>query len=130
MQIYQKALQQVKENWLFGKGLFGGYMFNADEGSNSFVWCHSTILQALYSGGVVGLIGMLYHLFEKYFYLIKKINFNKFILLVGFALSGGYGLIDVSYFFINYMVLFIIITILCDHVFTIKKEESVDESCN
>ena len=70
---------------------------------------------------------MLYHLFIKYFYLFKNISAEKFILICSFLASGIYGMIDVSYFFINYMILFIVIVVLCDDIYqdnhrTLKKQ--------
>lgn len=128
--IWERALKAVmSEQPIFGFGLFAGYneIFGADMNDALFNWCHSTLIQALFSGGIVGLLCMLYHLFIKYFYLFKNISAEKFILICSFLASGIYGMIDVSYFFINYMILFIVIVVLCDDIYqdnhrTLKKQ--------
>ena len=120
--IYKKVFERIKEYPLFGVGLWAGfdegYLY---EGFKGFDWCHSTLLQALYSGGLFGLGCMLFHLFFKYFYLIKKMTVEKIIVGLSFLISGLYGLFDVSYFFISYMIVFIVMTIFCDDVYQEKK---------
>lgn len=116
--IYKKVFEKIKEYPVFGVGLWAGfdegYLY---QGFDGFDWCHSTLLQALYSGGLFGLACMLFHLFFKYFYLIRHITLEKFIIFASFLISGLYGLFDVSYFFISYMIVFIVMTIFCDDVY-------------
>lgn len=115
IQIYIDSFNALKGNYILGKGIFAGFNVTIDE--TTFTWCHSTIIQVLYSCGIIGLLLFLFHIFEKYYYLIKNCSIEKIILLIAFMISGLYGLIDVSYFFINYMVLYIVITILCNFVY-------------
>ena len=44
-------------------------------------------------------------------------NYEKFTLFLFFLLSDLYGLIDVSYFFINYMIVLIVVFILANNYF-------------
>jgi len=39
---------------------------------------------------------------------LRQINIEKIIIIFSFAMSGLYGLFDVSYYFMNYMILLII----------------------
>ena len=54
--------------------------------------------------GLFGCFAMLVHLFQKYFVLLKKPNVWKITVVASFAISGFYGLFDVSYYFVNYMI--------------------------
>ena len=62
----------------------------------------------------IGLIGLLWHLFEKYYTLIKKINIEKLTLIFAYGFSGLYGLFDVSYFYMNYMIVLVITFIFAE----------------
>ena len=80
----------------------------------AFEWAHCTFLQAAFCFGIIGLIAMIYHMIEKYFTCLKKINLEKSTLIAAYLISGTYGLFDVSYFFINYMILLLITFIMSD----------------
>ena len=60
------------------------------------------------------IIGLLWHLFEKYYTLIKKINIEKLTLIFAYGFSGLYGLFDVSYFYMNYMIVLVITFIFAE----------------
>ena len=107
--------------------MFSGFTDRIDVPEGEFQWCHSTLLQAIYSGGIVGLIAILIHLFEKYFYLIKNMSIEKLVLIASFALSGIYGLFDVSYYFICYMVVIMIIFVLTDFIYQDKTTSIVKQ---
>ena len=127
LEIYQYTLRNLSPNWLFGKGIFAGFSYNVDVGNGTYQWCHSTLIQVLYSCGIFGLIIMLFHLFEKYYYLFKNCTLEKVILIISFLASGIYGLFDVSYFFINYMVLYIIITILSNDIYKLENSTLINQ---
>ncbi len=101
--IYEECLKVLKENMIFGQGILSSYK---DNGSGELVyeWGHSTILQTVRTMGLFGCFAMLVHLFQKYFVLLKKPNVWKITVVASFAISGFYGLFDVSYYFVNYMI--------------------------
>lgn len=123
--IYEAIVTAFKENPIFGKGMFSPFYNIIETGVGEYQWGHSTVLHTILTMGSFGVVALLYHFFEKYFYLIKKMNKEKFFVLMGFLLSGLYGLIDVSYYFINYMMVLIIILAIIEN--TISKEEEKNE---
>lgn len=102
--IYQEILNAFKERPLFGHGMFAPFSSN----SETYTWGHSTLLHTLYTAGGFGVGALLFHLGEKYYWLLRQINIEKIIIIFSFAMSGLYGLFDVSYYFMNYMILLII----------------------
>lgn len=101
--IYEECIAALKEYPIFGKGVLSAFEQN-DSGVIVYEWGHSTILQTVRTMGTVGCIAMIIHLFQKYFVLLKKPNVWKMMVIASFAISGLYGLFDVSYYFINYMI--------------------------
>lgn len=101
--IYEECINALKENPIFGKGVLSAFEQNAS-GDVVYEWGHSTILQTVRTMGLVGCIAMIIHLVQKYFVLIRKPTVWKIIVIASFAISGLYGLFDVSYYFINYMI--------------------------
>ena len=97
--IYEDCLQSLKEYPIFGKGVLSTF-----QGDGTYAWGHSTILQTVRTMGWVGIIGMTIHLFQKYYVLLNRPTLWKIITAASFAISGLYGLFDVSYYFISYMI--------------------------
>lgn len=122
IEVYTIALRDLQDNMVFGKGFLYS-LFIDDNPVGEYMWGHSTIIQTVSTMGLFGLAGLLYHFIEKYFVLLKKINFEKLIIFLAFLGSGIYGLFDVSYYFINYMVVLILIFIMCEPYFYNLKEE-------
>ncbi len=119
--IYIACLNAAKENLIFGKGMLAGFTDRIDVQEGYFQWCHSTLLQALYSTGLVGLLAMIVHLFLKYFYLIKHLSIEKLFLIMIMLLPGLYGLFDVSYFFINFMIVLVVILVVSQDLYSKNK---------
>lgn len=101
--IYEECINILKENPLFGEGILAGFQPN-ENGDVVYEWGHSTIFQTARSLGIVGCIAMVAHLVQKYFVLLRKPSVWKVMVVASFAISGLYGLFDVSYYFINYMI--------------------------
>ena len=97
--IYEDCIKSLKEYPIFGKGILATFQDNGE-----YDWGHSTIFQTVRTMGWVGIIGMSIHLIQKYFVLIYRPSLWKIITVASFAISGLYGLFDVSYYFINYMI--------------------------
>lgn len=93
-------------NFIFG----GGIISRIEERSvynqmqNTFLVYHSTILEVLVSGGIIGAIGLFIHIFEKYRMLFKKDKAFLFIFFIGYLMVDLYGLIDNTYGMYYYMV--------------------------
>ncbi len=93
-------------NFIFG----GGIISRIEERSvynqmqNTFLVYHSTILEVLVSGGIIGAIGLFIHFFEKYRMLFKKDKAFLFIFFIGYLMVDLYGLIDNTYGMYYYMV--------------------------
>ena len=73
-------------------------------------WYHSTFFDTLAATGIVGLVMASIHMFQKYhlFFKNKKDPFVFFV-YIGFVCSGLYGMIDVSYYNLIWLMLFVII---------------------
>lgn len=115
--IYKEAIANIQDNLIFGKGLLFSMFPVEGEVGNNYIWGHSTIIQTFSTMGIFGLLALLYHLFEKYYVLIKQANPEKIIIVMALAGSGLYGLFDVSYYFINYMVILIILFVVAEPYF-------------
>lgn len=108
--IYKTCLEKIKHYPIFGCGMLS--CFDAETGQ--FMWAHSTILHTTTTMGLVGTIALIYHMFEKYYYFFKKAELWKLMVILSLGMSDLYGMIDVSYYFINYMVLMIVILSVVD----------------
>lgn len=97
--IYEDCIKSLKEFPIFGKGILATFQYDG-----TYDWGHSTIFQTVRTMGWVGIIGMSIHLIQKYFVLAYRPSLWKIITAASFAISGLYGLFDVSYYFINYMI--------------------------
>ena len=113
--IYKKMLEASKDHLLFGKGLMSTqsadlYSVNPESlAVNGYFWAHNTFIHCLYISGIFGILCMLYHLYTKYYALLKKPNAKKVLCLLGLLASGFYGLMDISYYYIIYMVVMIVL---------------------
>lgn len=114
--IYQKFIDQFLQKPIFGYGILypNTLSGHVDVRPDAYQFAHSTILHTMYTCGSIGLIGLLWHLFEKYYTLIKKINIEKLTLIFAYGFSGLYGLFDVSYFYMNYMIVIVITFIFAE----------------
>ncbi len=112
LDIYKTYLSHLKPNFFFGKGMFEPFNTHFDLGvpnGTNYLWGHGTWIHCLYTTGIFGLIAWLFHTISKYVFLLKEHSKETMIVFSAFFFSGLYGMIDVSFYFINYMVVFIII---------------------
>ncbi|MBP5550565.1 MAG: O-antigen ligase family protein [Bacilli bacterium] len=115
--IYEHCIEEFKNNMLFGKGLYAPFFDNSFTGG--YQWGHSTVIHTMYTMGLVGLLALAFHMAQKYLNLFLRPNIEKIFIAIGFLTSGLYGLVDVSYYFINYMVVLIMILVCLEK--TIKE---------
>ena len=93
-------------NVIFGSGIISEIKEKSmyHEVMPTFVVYHSTIFEVLVSGGIIGIVGLAIHFFEKY-KMLYKINKNfSILLLIGYILVDLYGMIDNTYGMYYYMV--------------------------
>ena len=107
--IYEHCIEEFKASPIFGKGLYAPFFDNSFTGG--YQWGHSTFIHTMYTMGLVGLIALGFHMAQKYLNLFLRPNIEKVFIALGFLTSGLYGLVDVSYYFINYMVVLIMILV-------------------
>ena len=115
--IYEHCLAEYKNSPIFGKGLYAPFFDNSFTGG--YQWGHSTVIHTMYTMGTVGLVALIIHMAQKYLNLLLKPSYEKVIIVLCFITSGLYGLVDVSYYFINYMVVLIMMLVCLEK--TIKE---------
>jgi len=112
IQIYKTYLSNLKPDFIFGKGMFEPFLSHFEieiPNGGDYLWGHGTWIHCLYTTGIVGVGAWLFHTVQKYVYLLKEHSKESMIVFFAFIFSGLYGMIDVSFYFINYMILFIVI---------------------
>lgn len=109
--IYEDMLKNVKEFLLFGRGLFDSPDSN---GHYEYMWGHNLYIHAIYTTGFFGLGALLVHLFQKYYVLLKKPNKRTIFVSLAFLACGLYGIIDITYYYLNYMIVMIAILALME----------------
>ena len=93
-------------NVVFGSGIVSEIkeLSLYHEVAESFVVYHSTIFEVLVSAGLIGFIGLIIHLYEKYKMVFKKGIVFGSLLLIGYIVVDLYGMIDNTYGMYYYMV--------------------------
>lgn len=104
--IYEQCIAIIKQYPIFGRGILSN--FNE---SGTYIWGHSTYLQTAMTMGFVGVVLITIHMIQKYFYLARNIKLWQITTIFGLAMSDFYGLFDVSYYFVNYMLILVIVLV-------------------
>ena len=107
--IYEQLFNQSFDRFVFGHGMFAPLDLKYVVANEEYLWGHSTFLHTFYTMGFVGLLALIFHLYQKYYYLFKEPSAATILVAIGFLGSGFYGLFDVSYYFISYMILLMLI---------------------
>ena len=110
--LYIAILEASKSHIWFGQGLLSPLDSSTvlpNWYGDEYFWGHNSFIHALYISGIFGVICLGYHLYTKYLYLIQKPNEKKMTVLLGLLASGLYGLMDISYYYIIYMVVMIVL---------------------
>lgn len=114
--LYKQALDVIKNYPIFGEG------FNVSGFNLSVIkYYHSTPLQFLASLGGIGLFALIVHVFIKYFTVLKKFNLVSFFVLLSFLGPSLYGLIDVTFFSLPYLILLVVLIIISELNYSEKK---------
>lgn len=120
--IYKEVGKKFLAQPIFGHGIYSAYT-----SETFYAWSHNTFLEAASTLGSVGLIALIIHHVEKYVFCFKKISIEKIIILFGFIATDIYGFFDVSYFFINFVIVLMFVLISCNNIFNNKKEVLEDD---
>ncbi len=107
--IWRIGIASWKRNPLtimYGSGIISDFQvresFHGVE--NIYLVYHSTFFETLVMGGIVGIGCLIFHFVEKYKQLLKCDKTFLLIMLVGYLLVDGYGMLDNSYGMYYYMV--------------------------
>ena len=125
-ELFEAATDIWKTNFLtvtFGNGWVAEYAYERFPSMNVYVVYHSTFFQMLATLGVVGVIMLLFHFYEKYKQLFK---FNLSIcvcMFVGYFMVDLYGMIDNTYGMYYYMLPLAMIMASIDNL---DKKENID----
>lgn len=117
--LFNQTWQYFKEYPVFGIGIFGGFSWNGD--GDGYLWAHGTLFHTMLTMGSVGVLALAYHMVEKYFYLFKKLNLQKVIIILALFATDCYGFFDVSYYYPVYMVFLLIILLAAESIIEEKK---------
>lgn len=108
-EIYQMGIDSFTKsprNIIFGSGIIskvrGDALYHGRQ--DTFVVYHNSFLEVLVSAGIIGVIGLLIHLYEKYKMLFKKGLPFLLIFSIGYLMVDLYGMIDNTYGMYYYMV--------------------------
>lgn len=104
--LYEYVFKHVKYNLFFGIGLYSNFSWHLN--TDFFQYAHSTFLQTLFMAGIFGVVCLVIHLIDKYFYVIKNKNYLS-LMMMFYITPGLYGLIDVTYYSLYTIYLFFVI---------------------
>ena len=108
-ELYRMAIEQFIEKPFVG----GSFFANISDGSliyaNRPIIYHSTIFHVLGTMGLVGVGALIFHLYQVGKLFKKKFSFGVLILLVGMVATHIHGLIDNTFYMVNYMIITILI---------------------
>lgn len=112
--IYSKAIDLWKTDWkttVFGSGIVSEIDYRETYGNmdNAFLVYHSTFFEMLVMGGIVGIVALCVHFFEKYRQLWKREKAFALVMLVGYLCVDAYGMMDNTYGMYYYMIPLVII---------------------
>lgn len=102
--LYKEAIRLFLSSPIIGVGTTLAVIYDASP------WYHSTFFDTLAGAGIVGLVMLGFHMFQKYKLLLKNKQ-DPFVVFVyiGFICSGLYGVFDVTYYHFIWLILFAIL---------------------
>lgn len=105
--LYKEAMITWNTNWLtriFGAGIVAELTKEGFKDMNTFIMYHSTFFECLATLGIVGVLALGYHFYERYSQL-KLLNKKMLIyILIGFIVVDLYGMIDNTYGMYYFMI--------------------------
>lgn len=109
--IWNDSIEGFKNHPIIGNGLFSYGVTTIQNDYNRMMVCHNTYIQCLFSFGILGLISLIIHFFEKYRILYKNMTLFKVFYLLFSLIAFCQGMIDNTYFMIYFMLVYIIILV-------------------
>ena len=109
--LIKEALEHFKTNPLIGKGILGLIEIRTKviDGNTitlySFYSFHNFVVQVLAMSGILGLICVIYHYFEIFRLLFKKVDSHRLCIILVIVCSTIHGLVDNVFFMIHYTVM-------------------------
>jgi len=102
IELYQKAIEAFLSSPIIGIGTTLSVKYGVT------AWYHSTLFDTLAALGIVGLVAFGYHFYQKY-RLLWKYKKDSFVIFmyIGIICSGLYGMIDVSYYNLIWLFIFV-----------------------
>ncbi len=107
IRLYKEACYVWNTDWLtriFGAGIVGELVKEGFEDMNTFIVYHSTFFSTLAITGILGLIALAYHFFERYSQVKVLDRQTMAFVLIGFVIVDIYGLMDNTYGMYYFMV--------------------------
>jgi len=103
--IYTEGLKIFKQYPLFGGGWISIYSFPF---AGRIFMFHSTFIQALAAMGLYGLFALFVHYYQIGNFMIRKLNLEKSLFLIGYLATQIHGLIDNVQFSVPYSSLIVL----------------------
>lgn len=111
--LWTKAYHYFMESdKLFGAGFGYGSALNVD--SVYIFFYHNTYIQSLVYFGIIGFVAFLFHIGQRFYYLLKKKSKFKLFAFWGCVLAGFYGLMDVTYFMPYFLMPMMLILVMAE----------------
>ncbi|MFA6843499.1 MAG: O-antigen ligase family protein, partial [Bacilli bacterium] len=109
--IYEEMLNQSRSQIFFGYGV----LHTTDPAiTNYYLWGHNLYIQTLYTMGLFGIIGLSIHIVQKYYLILTDFNSKKMVVLLSFIGAAIYGMLDISYYYINFMIVLLVILVVME----------------
>lgn len=117
---YSDAISSWNTDWLtriFGSGIVSKIETRWSLGiyDSVFIVYHSTFFETLVMGGIVGILALAFHFFEKYKQLWKSEKAFFLVMIFGYLFVDLYGMIDNTYGMYYYMVPLVILMASLDN---------------
>lgn len=123
--LYKESIVVWNENWLtriFGAGIVAELTKEGFEDMNTFIMFHSTFFQCLATTGIIGVLALGYHFYERYSQLKLIDKDIVLFVLIGFVDVDLYGMIDNTYGMYYFMVPIVILMAALDNARPINVE--------
>jgi len=117
IKIWKMGFDIWKNHIFFGPGICSKMMIlNTPLGYQEVpLVFHSSIVEVLVVGGVVGIVFFIIHLYEKYRCLFKMDRLFRVTSVIGYVVVDLYGLIDNTYYMYYYMIVLVVIMASIDN---------------
>lgn len=124
--LYQYAIEAFKNYPFFGSGWGDLDTFNNHwSGYNRIVVYHSTFFHVLATGGIFGILILIFHLYQIFKLLFTHRNFAKIAIAITYIITQLHGLFDNTQYMLNYTISTIIIFAVLEIADRFKEENTL-----